>query len=107
MANTVKIKDIEAHIGDQLKIHYSFVEKEKKKIQIFEGILLAVKGRESNKMFMLRKVPKSNIGVERIFPVESPFIEKVEISKKGTTRRAKIYYIRDRSHREIKDKLFV
>jgi len=101
------VKETEVSVGDKVKIHYSFTEKDKKKSQIFEGIVLGFRGHGDNASFMVRKIPKSNIGVERIFPVKSPFIEKVEISKKGNSPKAKIYYIRDRSHKEIKDKLFV
>jgi len=106
MARYVTIKDTEVTAGDTIKIHYAIQDKDKKKNQIFEGIVLAIKGRGNNKMFTVRKVTRSNIGVERIFPVISPFIEKVEIVKKATSTRANIQYIRDRSRKEIKEKLY-
>ena len=106
MANTITVKDTVCAVGDTLKIHYSLHDKDKKKNQVFEGILLDIKGRENNKMFTVRKVTKSNIGVERIFPVISPFIEKVEVSKKGSTKLSNVSYVRTRSRKDIKDKLY-
>lgn len=107
MANTITIKETAVHSGDTVKIHYTFKEGDKEKKQIFEGIVLAIKGHGVNKMFTVRKMTKSKIGVERIFPATSPFIEKVIVSKKGKTRRSKLYFIRDKSEREIKDRLYV
>ena len=94
------------NVGDTIKIHYSFKEKDKKKNQIFEGILMKIRGHGENKSFPVRKVTRSNIGVERIFPVISPFIEKIEVEKKGKSKRAKIYFIRGKSQKEIKDNLY-
>lgn len=105
MANAMIIKDITMGIGDTIKVHYLFKDGDKEKRQIFEGILMAIKGMGENKMFAVRKMTKSKVGVERIFPVNSPFIEKIEVSKKGSTRRAKIYFIRDMSDREIRERL--
>lgn len=106
MARSVTIKDTKVNVGDTVKIHYAIKDKDKKKNQIFEGIVLSVRGEGNNKMFTVRKVTRSNIGVERIFPVISPFIEKIEVSKATTNTRANIQYIRDRSKREIKEKLY-
>lgn len=106
MARSITIKDTECSVGDQVKIHYAIQDKDKKKNQIFEGIILDIRGRETNKMFTVRKMTKSNIGVERIFPVISPFIEKIEVAKKGSTRRSNVKYIRTRSRKDIKEKLY-
>lgn len=105
MANTVTVKETTLGIGDTVKVHYLFKEGGKEKRQVFEGILMAISGMEDNKMFTVRKMTKSKVGVERIFPVHSPFIEKVETSKKGIARRAKLYFIRDMSDREIRERL--
>lgn len=106
MANTLTVKDVAFSVGDTIRLHYSLHDKDKKKNQIFEGIVLDIKGREDNKMFTVRKVTKSNIGVERIYPVISPFIEKIEVVKKGSTKLSNVEYIRTRSRKEIKDKLY-
>lgn len=106
MARSITLHDTVMNVGDTVKIHYAIKDKDKKKNQIFEGILLSVRGRGNNKMFTVRKVTRSNIGVERIFPAISPFIEKIEIATKTTNTRANIEYIRERSRREIKEKLY-
>jgi large subunit ribosomal protein L19 len=106
MARSVQINDVLLTVGDTIKIHYAIKDKDKKKNQIFEGIVLSVRGRGNNKMFTVRKVTRSNIGVERIFPAISPFIEKIEIANRTTNTRANIEYIRSRSRREIKEKLY-
>jgi|SRR3990167_10623152 len=105
MANVITVKDTALHVGDTVKITYSFKEGEKAKEQIFQGILMAVKGVENNKTFTVRKVSKDKIGVERIFPVISPFITEVAVVKKGKVRRAKLYFIRGLSEQELKEKL--
>lgn len=105
MANVITVKEIPAHIGDTIKVHYLFKEGEKEKRQIFEGILVSTSGMVENKMFMVRKMTKSKIGVERIFPINSPSIEKIEVSKKGSVRRAKVYFIRDMSEKDIRERL--
>lgn len=105
MANTISVKGTPLHIGDLVAISYAFSEGDKKKEQIFEGTLIAVKGAGDNKMFTVRKVGKDSIGVERIFPALSPFITKVHVTKKGRARRAKLYFIRGRSDQELREKL--
>ncbi|MFQ5452121.1 MAG: 50S ribosomal protein L19 [Candidatus Paceibacterota bacterium] len=106
MANQIKTKDVVIHAGDLVKVHYSFKEKGKKKSQLFEGIVLSIKGKGENKSFTVRKVTRSKIGVERIFPVASPFIDKIDIIKPGKVRRSKVYFVRDKSEREIRDRLY-
>ena len=106
MARSLVLQDLSVTVGDTIKVHYSFSEKDKKKSQIFEGIVLAVRGRGDNQMVTIRKMTRSNIGVERIFPVISPFIEKVEIVKKTSSTRANIQYIRTRSKKDIKENLY-
>lgn len=92
-------------VGDTVALHHSFKEGDKTKDQIFQGVLIAVKGVLHNTMFTIRKVGKDAIGIERIFPAISPFISKIEVVKKGTVRRAKLYFIRGRSEQELRDTL--
>jgi len=79
--------------GDTVKIHYKIKEGEKERIQIFEGTVIAIKNKGLSKTFTVRKF-SYGVGVERIFPLYSPLISKIEVVKKGKVRRAKLYYIR-------------
>jgi large subunit ribosomal protein L19 len=81
--------------GDLVKVHQKIQEGEKTRIQIFEGVVLAIKGRGENKMYTVRKMV-GDVAVERIFPVGSPNIEKVEVKahSKSPVRRAKLYFLR-------------
>jgi large subunit ribosomal protein L19 len=105
MANSLMIKEQTIHIGDTIKVYYKSREKDKLKRQIFNGILLAIKGAGNNKMITVRKGTKDKIGVERIFPVNSPWLEKVVVVKKGRARRAKIYFIRKLSETDLRHRL--
>lgn len=105
MANSITIKGKLVHVGDTIKIYYKFKEADKFKEQIFSGILMAIKGADTNKMFTVRKGTKDKIGVERIFPVNSPYIQKVAVVKKGRARRSKIYFIRNLSETELHRRL--
>lgn len=88
--------------GDTVRVHQKIVDKGKTRIQIFEGLVLARKhGTEAGATFTVRKV-SSGIGVEKIFPLYSPLIDKIEIVKRAKVRRAKLYYIREKVAREIK-----
>jgi large subunit ribosomal protein L19 len=83
-------------VGNTVKVHQRIKEGGKERIQIFEGVVIARKGGVgSNATFMVRKIA-SGVGVERIYPLHSPNIAKVEISKDDTVRQAKIYYVRGR-----------
>ena len=79
--------------GDTVNIHYRVREGEKERIQQFEGVVIGRKGRGANQTFTVRKI-SNNVGVERIFPLSSPFIAKIEVKKRGKVRRAKLYYLR-------------
>ena len=79
--------------GDTVKVHVKIKEGEKERIQIFQGVVISKRGSKSNATFTVRKV-SYGIGVERIFPLHSPIIDKVEIVFRGRVRRAKIYYLR-------------
>ena len=88
--------------GDTMRVHQKIQDKGKTRIQIFEGLVLARKhGEEPGATFTVRKVA-SGVGVEKIFPLYSPLIDKLEIVKRAKVRRAKLYYIREKVNREIK-----
>lgn len=88
--------------GDTVKVHQKIVDKGKTRIQIFEGVVLARKhGDEAGATFTVRKMA-SGVGVEKIFPLYSPNIDKIEIVKRAKVRRAKLYYIREKVAREVK-----
>ncbi len=80
--------------GDTITVHYKIKEGNKERIQNFRGVVLQRKGTGPKETFTVRKMSGS-IGVERIFPIASPFIEQIDINKKGRVRRAKIFYFRD------------
>lgn len=80
-------------IGDTVRVHVKVVEGEKERIQVYEGTVIARKGTMNTETFTVRKV-SYGVGVERIFPVHSPIVSKVEVVRKGHVRRAKLYYLR-------------
>ncbi|MBI2425115.1 MAG: 50S ribosomal protein L19 [Candidatus Hydrogenedentes bacterium] len=83
-------------IGDTVRVHFRIVEGDKERIQVYEGVVIARKGAESpNATFTVRRVA-FNEGVERVFPLHSPRVERVEVVREGHVRRAKLYYLRDR-----------
>lgn len=83
-------------IGDTVRVHFRIVEGEKERVQVYEGIVIAHKGGDSpTATFTVRRVAYGE-GVERVFPLHSPRIEKVEVVREGRVRRAKLYYLRDR-----------
>ena len=84
-------------IGDTVRVHFRIVEGEKERVQIYEGVVIARNGDESpNGTFTVRRVA-NNEGVERVFPIHSPRVVKVEVIRQGHVRRAKLYYLRERS----------
>ena len=82
--------------GDTVKVHYRIVEGDKSRVQPFAGIVTSKKGIGASKTFTVRRIGADNIGVERIFPLFSPNIEKIEVITHGKVRRAKLYYLRNR-----------
>jgi len=84
------------NIGDTVRVHFRIVEGEKERTQVFEGVVIGRKGKESPEAcFTVRRVAFGE-GVERVFPLHSPRIEKVEVTREGKVRRAKLYYLRER-----------
>ena len=90
-------------VGDLVKVHVKIKEGEKYRIQIFEGTVIAKKHGGINETFTVRRVAHG-CGIERVFPLQSPTIEKVEVVRNGKVRRAKLYYIRDRVGKAAKVK---
>ena len=82
-------------VGDTLNIHVRIIEGEKERIQVFQGVLIADKGRGINRMLTLRRIV-ANEGVERIFPLHSSRVAKIEVVRRGDARRAKLYFLRKR-----------
>ena len=81
--------------GDSVAVHYKIKEGAKERIQVFQGVVIQKRGKGSTETFTVRKM-SSSVGVERIFPSNSPFIDKVELIKRGKVRRSRIFYLRDR-----------
>lgn len=93
--------------GDTVTVSYKIREGNKERIQNFRGVVIQIKGTEHNKTFTVRKI-SGNIGVERIFPVFSPFIDNIEVNKRGKVRRKRLYYLRGLTGKKarIKEKRF-
>jgi len=91
--------------GDTVAVHYKIKEGDRERIQVFEGVVIAKKGGGASETFMVRKV-SYGVGVERIFPLNSPLIDKIEVKRQGKVRRAKLYYLRGLSKKasRIKEK---
>lgn len=79
--------------GDTVTVHYKIKEGNKERLQPFQGVVIQRRGSGATETFTVRKI-SSNIGVERIFPLNSPFIEKIELNRRGVVRRARIFYLR-------------
>jgi large subunit ribosomal protein L19 len=82
-------------IGDTVKVHFKIIEGKTERVQIYEGLVIAMKNSRVGKTFMVRKI-SYGVGVERVFPLHSPRVVKVEVVRPGKVRRAKLYYIRDK-----------
>ena len=88
-------KEHDFEIGDTVDVYVRIVEGEKERVQVFQGVLIGDKGRGVNRTITVRRIV-ANEGVERIFPLHSPRIAKIEVVRHGDARRAKLYYLRDR-----------
>ena len=94
------------NIGDVVKVHVKIREGERERIQVFEGTIIARKGSGVSETFTVRRV-SYGVGVEKIFPVNSPNVAKVELVRSGRVRRSKLYYLRDRVGKAAKVKELV
>ena len=88
-------------IGDTVRVHVKVIEGEKERVQVFEGVVIARKGKKISETFTVRKI-SYGVGVERMFPVNSPNIAKIDVMRKGKVRRAKLYYLRDKKGKQAK-----
>ena len=115
MANQITWGDTSFHIGDTIDVHYKLIEKEKvagkakrevkeevrERTQVFEGTVIAIRGEGDNRSFTVRRIATAAVGVERIFPIISPWIKKITVKEKGRVRRAKLYYLRGKPGLEV------
>lgn len=92
-------------IGDTIDVHCRIIEGDKERIQVYQGVLIAMKGAGINRTITVRRIV-ANEGVERIFPLHSPRIARIELVRRSETRRAKLYYLRDRvgKSRRLRDR---
>ncbi len=97
----------EFNVGDNVKVHYRITEGNRERIQVFQGDVIRRQGASVRETFTVRKISFA-VGVERTFPVHSPKIEKIEVTRKGDVRRAKLYYLRNKVGKaaKIKEKAF-
>ena len=95
-------------IGDTVRVHVKVIEGEKERIQVYEGVVIARKGTLNTEMFTVRKV-SYGVGVERIFPLHSPIVTRIEVMRQGRVRRAKLYYLRGKKGKfaKVEDREFV
>ncbi len=101
MAISTTITGTAVHVGDLVRIHQKVMEGDKERIQIFEGLVIGIRGRGESQTFTVRKIAVGGIGVEKIFPVVTPWIAKIEVKKHGTVRRAKLTFVRAKSQRQV------
>ncbi|GHV81981.1 50S ribosomal protein L19 [Spirochaetia bacterium] len=102
-ASQMKTELDDFKVGDTVKVHFKIVEGKTERIQVYEGLVIAMKNSRVGKTFTVRK-NSYGVGVERVFPIHSPRIAKVELSRAGKVRRAKLYYIRDKIGKAAKIK---
>ena len=105
-APQIKADKLGFKVGDTVKVHFKIVEGKTERVQIYEGLVIAMKNAGIGATFMVRKI-SYGVGVERVFPVNSPRIEKVEVVRAGKVRRAKLYYIREKVGKKAKVKVLL
>lgn len=91
------------NVGDTIKVHVRIKEGNRERIQVFEGIVIKIQGESNRATFTVRKI-SYGVGVERTFPVHSPKIEKIEVVRRGKVRRARLFYLRERTGKATKVK---
>jgi large subunit ribosomal protein L19 len=102
-AAQMKSEPDQVKVGDTVKVHFKIVEGKNERIQIYEGLVIAIKNSQVGRTFTVRK-NSYGVGVERVFPLHSPRIAKVELVRPGRVRRAKLYYIRNKIGKAAKIK---
>lgn len=108
MANSIAYKDQVFAVGDTVSVDYTVKEGDKSRQQLFEGILVGVKGKdEATRTMTVRKISKSGVGVERIFPISSPFIAGIKLTKKSRFAKSKLYFVRNLSDQKTRRKLYI
>lgn len=95
------------NVGDTVQVHYKVIEGTRERIQVYEGTVIKIQGGGARETFTVRRL-SYGVGVERTFPMHSPRIEKLVVTRKGKVRRAKLYYLRDRQGKaaKVKEKRF-
>lgn len=107
MANSFTYKEKQVKVGDTISINYKIKEGDKERLQLFKGIVVKIKGDgEAARMITVRKMTRSGVGVERIIPLSSPYIQSLELDKKSSYTKAKLYFIRNLSDQLLKSKLY-
>jgi len=103
MALTFRHKEVEFGVGDKIRVSQRIKEGVKERNTIFEGLVISMRGEAGNHSFIVRRIGEAKVGIEKIFPLEAPTIEKIEVIKKGTAgvRRAKLFFLRDKSPKEV------
>jgi large subunit ribosomal protein L19 len=94
-------RQLDFEVGDTVKVHYKIIEGTRERVQVYEGVVIAIDNKGGGKTFTVRRV-SYDVGVERIFPLLSPKIAKIEVLRKGKTRRSKLYFLRERSGKSAK-----
>jgi large subunit ribosomal protein L19 len=105
-APQIKADKLGFKVGDTVKVHFKIVEGKTERVQIYEGLVIAMKNAGIGQTFMVRKI-SYGVGVERVFPVNSPRVEKVEVVRAGKVRRSKLYYIRGKVGKKSKVKILL
>lgn len=103
MALKITLKDVEFGVGDRVRVITRIKDADKTRESAFEGMVLSIKGRNPGKTFVVRRIGEAGIGIERIFPVSLPTIDKIVVVKRGIegVKRAKLYYTREKSPTEV------
>jgi large subunit ribosomal protein L19 len=103
MALKITFKETEFGVGDKVRVVQKIKEGGKSREAFFEGMVIGIKGRAPGKTFVVRRIGEAGVGIERIFPIELPSIEKIVVVKQGTqgSRRAKLYYTREKAPTEV------
>ena len=98
-------KNSEFGVGDRVKVSQKIKEGGKERISVFEGMIIAIKGRSENQTITVRRIGEAGVGIERIFQIASDFLEKIEVLKKGTrgVKHSKLYFMRNKSPKDVEE----